>query len=172
MNAKALILIVTMLPCTLYAEGGHVGEIARIHFGFCLPGAKGIASFDSDGNELERLIGVPERRKNDAELTLVWPGLTIKMNQKWEYDSQTGKYQIIPNKYLVAMITVESREYPTIDGIAVGDSTTQIVKRYGEPYSKTDSLYQYLHNEPDEVWNLNFGLQNGKVNRIWIIRGD
>jgi len=155
-----------------FADGKPKNELSIDKFYFINIQTKTKIGFDTDIGELEKKIGSSENGLNNTELSITWPGLLLKVNPKWEYDQATKKYQVIPNKYLISNATIQNTNYSTIDGVSIGDDLSKLLKIYGEPYRKTNDLYQYLHNEPDEVWNLTFFLVNTKVNKISIIRGD
>lgn len=172
MNTKVLLIGLFLLGGFLYAEDQVSEEISKNKFGFLHLDTKTTINFDSDVFILNQQLGKSKEGLKKKELTISWPGLSVKVNPKWEYDSKTKEYRIVSGKYVISGINIENTEYSTIDGVAIGDDFTKILKIYGEPYSKTNVLYQYLHNEPDEVWNLNFFLRDGKAYKIAIIRGD
>ena len=172
MNFKIIILISVLFSSFTYADGKPQGVINKESFCFVNTRTKTQVTFFSDISELEKKLGKSINGLNEKELTISWFGMLINVNPQWEYNNSTKKYIVVTDKYLITMATIENSDFSTIDGVSIGDDIAKIVKLYGEPYSKTNTIYQYLHNEPEEVWNLNIFLIDGKVNKISIVRGD
>ena len=163
--------IMLLYAHVVFADGNRNGEIQREHFIFIKEGTGDTIGFSDNVNHLEKVFG-KSISGISPDLSISWDGLVLKLNPKLEFDVITRTYRPIPDEYIIVSITIENFRFSTIDGITVGADVESVEKIYGEPFLKRSMRYTYYYNDTEDVWNLLFYFNNGKVERIRMLRGD
>jgi hypothetical protein len=164
---KSIWLVLVLFLClhTVYADGlrNGKGELRMEQFAFIKTDTGDVINFSSDIKNLERLLGKPVAGTPELPTSFLpfsWEGLTL---------------ELLPNDYIIRILTVENSQFATIDGLKIGDDAELVEKTYGEPYSKMkrSTLYTYVYFDTEEVWNLLFYIDNkNKIEKMIILRGD
>ena len=166
-----IFLVFVFLSQYIFAGGDASGLIEREKFSFIKNESQELIDFSCDVVHLEEILGKSVSGISN-ENNIAWEGLQLSLAPKYEFDGQSKRYFKIPNSYLIKSVTVDNQFFSTIDGLTVGMSIEDVQRIYGDPYRENSSIWQYLHNEPEEVWNLLVYLQQDKVIKVKIIRGN
>ena len=166
---KAMALVIALLcvftafvACTAEQGDNEKNNSADVEFYITYKGVK--VELDKKADSVISDLGTP--KKTESLGTCSGRGAEIK----YVYDDIVIHTLKSDNDETIDQISFTNDIAETKKGICIGDSSDKVIKAYGDPAEKTDSLIIYTKALDGFKLYLKFSIENGEVDKINFIR--